>query len=69
MGFNIARFHLQHRYHIIQQWAERLHTEVGEQYARRSLRELLETVSEALEANHQVLIHGDYRYIDRFIKT
>ena len=67
MGFNFARFNLQNRQHIVQQWAGRLHTEVGEQYARRSLRELLGTVSEALEANHRVLIHGDYRYIDRFI--
>lgn len=67
MGFDLARFHRKHHPHIIQQWAGRLHTEVGEQYGRRSLLELLGTVSEALEANHQVLINEDFRYMDRFI--
>ncbi len=67
MGFNLAEFNHRNHQKILHLWAARLHREVGEQYARRSLSELLGTVSEALEANHQVLIHEDYRYIDQFI--
>ncbi len=67
MGFNLAEFNQRNHRKILHLWASRLHREVGEQYARRPVQELLGTVSEALEANHQVLIHEDYRYIDRFI--
>ena len=67
MGFNLAEFNHRNHQKILHLWAARLHREVGEQYARRSLSELLGTVSEALEANHQVLIHEDYRYIDHFM--
>jgi PAS domain S-box-containing protein len=52
---------------ILQQWAEKLHREVGDQYASRPLQELMGTVSEALEANHHVLVYGNFRYINEFI--
>jgi len=52
---------------IIREWAERLHHEVGDQYASRPIQELFGTVSEAFEANHHVLVYGDFRYINEFI--
>jgi len=67
MGFNLAEFHQRNRSIIHRQWAERLHREVGNQYTRRPLQELMGTVSKALEANYHVLSYGNFRYIDEFI--
>lgn len=67
MGFSLAEFHQQHRPFILRQWADKLHQEVGEQYASRPLEELMGTVSEAFDANHHVLVCDDFRYINEFI--
>ncbi len=65
----LSDFLLRNREHIIQEWARRLHSEVGEQYYRRPPAELTGTVSEAYEDNFHVLIHNDFKPIDRFIET
>jgi len=67
MGFSLAEFHHRNRSMIIQEWVEKLHREVGKQYASRPVGELYGTVSEAFEANHHVLVHGDFQYINEFI--
>jgi PAS domain S-box-containing protein len=67
MIFDLAEFHKRYRDYIIEEWVQRLHTEVGQQYASRPQEELLETVSEAFDADYHALINDDYSYIDRFI--
>ncbi|MBN2124262.1 MAG: PAS domain S-box protein [Deltaproteobacteria bacterium] len=67
MTAGFADFHRRNRARIIREWAQRLHTEVGDQYARRPMRELRETVSGAFDGNHQVLIHEDYTFMNAFI--
>jgi PAS domain S-box-containing protein len=63
----LARFLEENRDGIVDTWVRRLHTEGGALYARRPVEELLGTVSEAFAANYQVLVHGDFSPIDRFI--
>jgi PAS domain S-box-containing protein len=67
MGFSLAEFHQRNSSFILRQWAEKLHQEVGEQYASRPIQELMGTVSEAFEANHHVLVCDNFRYINEFI--
>ncbi len=67
MGFSFSEFHSHYRSRIILEWVLRLKVEVGDQYLRRPRKELLQTVSEAFDANHQVLVCGDYGPIKRFI--
>jgi PAS domain S-box-containing protein len=67
MGFDLAEFIQSNRSLIIEQWAKRLHTEVGEQYFQRPLEELVGTVTEAFDANARVLLHNDFSHINRFI--
>ena len=67
MGFSLAEFHHRNRSMIIRKWVEKLHREVGEQYASRPIQELYGTVSEAFRANHHILVNCDFRYINVFI--
>ena len=67
MGFALSEFIKLNRSLIIEEWAYRLHTEVGKQYSRRPLEELVGTVSEAFDANSQVLLHNDFAHINLFI--
>jgi len=67
MGFDLSEFIQRNRSLIIEQWANRLHTEVGEQYSQRPLEELVGTVTEAFDANAHVLLHNDFTHINRFI--
>jgi len=67
MGFDLSEFIKRNRSLIIEQWAYRLHTEVGEQYSQRPLEELVGTVTEAFDANAHVLLHNDFSHINRFI--
>jgi len=65
--FSVSGFLHRHRTAIIEQWIVRLHTECGPLYSGRPVTELRRTISEAFEANYQVLVNGDYGPIDRFI--
>ncbi len=67
MGFSFSEFHRRYRTRIILEWVLRLKVEVGDQYVRRPRKELMGTITEAFEANHQVLVNGDFRAINRFI--
>ncbi|MEW6665889.1 MAG: PAS domain S-box protein [Thermodesulfobacteriota bacterium] len=67
MGFSLSKFRDEYRARIIQEWVERLKTQVGEQYARRPRKELYGTVTEAFDADFHLLLHDDYGPIDRFI--
>ncbi len=67
MSFSFSEFHSRYRTRIILEWILRLKVEVGEQYVRRPRKELFQTISEAFEANHQVLVFGDFGHINRFI--
>ncbi|WP_022664492.1 ATP-binding protein [Desulfospira joergensenii] len=57
----------QYRDRIVEEWQTRLATEVSELYARRPARELTMTTGKACDAFCQVLTHGDYTRINRFI--
>jgi PAS domain S-box-containing protein len=65
--FSLSGFLQRHRAAIIEQWIIRLHTECGPQYGRRPLAELRQTISEAFDANFQVLVHDNFAPIDGFI--
>ena len=52
---------------IIEDWVQRLHTQGGAQYAARPIAELYGTVSEAAEANYQLIVHQNYTAINKFI--
>ncbi|MFO7784224.1 MAG: two-component system sensor histidine kinase NtrB [Thermodesulfobacteriota bacterium] len=67
MGFSFSEFHSRYRTRIILEWVLKLKVEVGDQYVRRPRKELFETISEAFDANHQVLVCGDYGPINSFI--
>jgi PAS domain S-box-containing protein len=67
VGFDLAGFHLAHRERILQEWIDRLRTEVGDRYAERPRRELQGTVSEALDAYYHVLANNDFGPINAFI--
>lgn len=66
MGFSLSRFLVENRETIIPEWVDSL-LQVGSRYAERPREELLSTVSEAYDANTQVLLKGDYTAINRFI--
>ena len=68
MDFDLAEFHDRHRDEIIREWVRLLHTEVSENYSRRSIDELTGTVTGAFLADYHVMIHDDYTYLDRFIE-
>ena len=65
--FALADFLQSNRSKIIEEWVRRLHTEISDQYALRPREELSETIREAFDANFQVLIQGDFSYINQFI--
>src|SRR4030042_2921996 len=67
MAFNLGEFHRINRTRIIKEWVRKLHTEVGEQYSKRPLKELQRTVSEAYNAKYHVIVHGDYHHLNQFI--
>jgi len=67
MGFDFSDFIKNNRSAIIEEWAKRLHAEVGEQYSLRPHKELTGTVTEAFDANSGVLLHNDFSKIDKFI--
>jgi len=67
MDFLFSTFLDTNRTLIINEWVERLHTECGEQYAARPIEELLQTITRAVDANYQVLVHENYNSINIFI--
>ena len=68
MGFVLEKFLINNREAIISDWIDRLMTEAGIQYAKRSHQELVRTVSAAYDANFSVLVHDDFTPIDQFIR-
>ena len=67
MSFSLAQYLERKRQEIIATWVSLLKKEAGEQYARRPREELLETVTEAYNANYHLLIHNEYHPINTFI--
>ena len=67
MGFNLATFFNSKREEIIHRWVELLKTNVGDQYAARPRKELLQTVAKAYDAEVEVIIRNDYEKINDFI--
>lgn len=65
--FCLSDFLYNRRSQIIHEWVKRLKTEVGEQYAKRPVEELFGTVSEAFDANYQMIVYDDYTHIHSFI--
>jgi signal transduction histidine kinase len=65
--FSLCGFLQRHRTAIIEEWIIRLHTECGPQYGRRPLTELRQTICEAFDADVEVLVHGNFAPMDRFI--
>ena len=57
-----------YRERIIEEWIERLSTEVSERYSQRPLEEFQETVTRAYEASFAVLVHNDYSKIHEHIE-
>jgi sigma-B regulation protein RsbU (phosphoserine phosphatase) len=64
---NLADILQKYRDHIALKWAHRLHEEVSSGYARRPLEELLQTTSQASEANYAAMVRGDFSKVDAFI--
>jgi hypothetical protein len=58
------------KYHkeIVQQWANRLHTQISERYPARPIDELYRTTSEVAEANCAMLVYDDFSRIDSIIE-
>jgi len=67
MKFLFSTFLNTHKPRIIGEWVEKLHTECGEQYAQRPVEELFQTICQAVDANYQVLVLGNYHPINAFI--
>jgi len=67
MTFSFARILTKYRANIIERWVEKLHTQAGEQYAARPIEELRQTITEAVDANYQVLVNRNYNDVDVFI--
>lgn len=67
MKFSFSRFLHDYKLKIIQEWVERLHTECGPMYMARPLDELRQTISEAVDANYEVLVNKNYDAINLFI--
>lgn len=66
--FDFGPFLRRHRKTIIREWVHQLHTRSGRKYAERPEQELLETVTEAFEADYHVLVNEDFGPIDEFIE-
>ncbi len=67
MEFSFSAFLNAYESMIINEWVKRLHTDCGEQYAARPLEELFGTITHAVDANYQVLVHKNYDPINIFI--
>ncbi len=67
MEFFFAAVLTEQRSEIIARWVEKLHTQAGDQYAARPIEELRQTVTEAVDANYQVLVNNNYDDVDVFI--
>jgi PAS domain S-box-containing protein len=67
MSFSFSIFLDKHKFLIINKWVEKLHTDCGEQYAARPIEELMQTITQAVDANYQVLVHNNYHPINTFI--
>lgn len=67
MAFSLSGFFETRRDEIIDVWVQRLKSEVGDQYAARPKEELQGTVSEAYDAEVDIMLLGDYNKIDVFI--
>lgn len=52
---------------MIDQWVDKIQTEISERYAQRPREELMGTVTEAFEGYLHVLVEGDFTRIDQFI--
>lgn len=65
--FDLSEFLRRRKEYIVGEWVRRLSTEVGDQYAQRPLEELFDTVGGAFDANYDVLVHGRYDRIHKFI--
>ncbi len=67
MEFIFADFLDTYRSKIIKEWVEKLHSECGEQYTKRPVEELKGNITQAVDANFQVLVHENYDAINVFI--
>jgi signal transduction histidine kinase len=67
MEYSFSTILTQYRTLIIQQWVEKLHTECGEQYAARPVEELNQTITQAVDANYQILVNKNYNDVNIFI--
>ncbi len=56
-----------HRHRILDEWQERLHSQVSARYAGRPRQELAQTTANACDAFCQVLADNDYTCINQFI--
>ncbi len=67
MGFCLPSFFTSRRHEIVTRWVDVLKTEMGAQYAARSRKELMGTVSKAYDAEVDVILHNNYQKINAFI--
>ncbi|MFH1157005.1 MAG: ATP-binding protein [Pseudomonadota bacterium] len=67
MTFDLSEFLETNRDSIIDVWVEKLHSDVSQRYSERPAHELRGTISDAVEANYQALVHGNYDPINTFI--
>jgi PAS domain S-box-containing protein len=65
---NLAEILKTYRKKLVDEWVDRLHTEVSERYSGRRVDELFRTVSKANEANDAVLIDNDFSRINDHIR-
>ncbi|HMK35117.1 MAG TPA: PAS domain S-box protein [Desulfomonilaceae bacterium] len=56
------------RAQIIEEWLHRLQHEISPRYASRPREELLQTVTDALDANFSALVHEDFSRLDGVIE-
>jgi len=67
MDFNWDTFLRRNHDFITKEWVRRLNAEGGDRYAARSKVELLGTVTQASEANYQIVVNNDHTLINEFI--
>lgn len=67
MEFDLEAFFRSERDGIIHRWVELLKTDVGEQYSARPSEELNRTVTNAYDAEVDVILNNDYAKINAFI--
>ena len=67
MSFRLSDFFTSRRDDIIAAWVRQLKTDVGPQYAARPWEELMDTVSNAYDAEVDVILEGDFQKINAFI--